>query len=116
VASPHSDRILRCAIDVQVWEVLRVFRFDSLSEVRLMPNLQAIALVMPKESSGAGEERGEGEGEDADGRGLERERGALVREFSDSLWYVENLRQTLESGVRKHWGDGMPSVQLWFSR
>jgi hypothetical protein len=47
--SPHRDRILSCAIDSQVWEVLRVFKYDPLSEVTMMPNLRTIALVMQRD-------------------------------------------------------------------
>ena len=49
--SPHRNKILSCAIDSQVWEVLRVFKYDSLSEVRMMPNLRTIALVIVRASA-----------------------------------------------------------------
>lgn len=112
--SPHSDRILSCAIDVQLWEVLRVFRFDSLSEVRLLENLRTVALVMRK-GRGTGVDGIEFDGERAlAASGLERREG---------LFYVENLRKTLEASVKRHWDrtsagchfeGGIPSVQLWF--
>ncbi|KAF4624892.1 hypothetical protein G7Y89_g13276 [Cudoniella acicularis] len=44
--SLQSHKILSCAIDSQVWEVLRVFRYDALSEVKLLRNLKTIALVL----------------------------------------------------------------------
>jgi hypothetical protein len=103
--SPHSDRILRCAIDVQLWEVLRVFRFDSLSEVRLLRNVQTIALVL---------RRGREGGDDVC---LDREMGVVsaAGERRDSLFYAENLRKMLYTGLtRSHWGNGIPSVQLRF--
>lgn len=105
--SPHSDRILSCAIDLQLWEVLRVFRFDSLSEVRLLKNVQTIALVL---------QRGR---ESAEEVGL-REPGSVTvasegTERRDSLFYAENLRMMLYTGLAKgHWGNGVPSVQLQF--
>ena len=103
--SPHSDRIQRCAIDVQLWEVLRVFRFDSLSEVRLLRNVQTIALVL---------RRGR---ECTDDISLDREMGVVntASERRDSLFYAENLRKMLYTGLtRSHWGNGVPSVQLRF--
>jgi hypothetical protein len=105
--SPHSDRILSCAIDVQLWEVLRVFRFDSLSEVRLLENLRTVALVMRK---------GGDKGSRTDAVELDMEMGWVSAggERRESLFYVENLRKTLEAGVRSHWGKGIPNVQLWF--
>jgi hypothetical protein len=44
--SPQSQKVLYCAIDAQLWEVLRVFRYDNLSEVKLLRNLQTLWLVL----------------------------------------------------------------------
>jgi hypothetical protein len=106
-SSPHSDRILSCAIDVQLWEVLRVFRFDSLSELRLLENLRTVALVMQRE-------RDEGPVDSEPEGDTEMRLAAAAGERRDNLFYVENLRKTLEAGVRSHWGGGVPTVQLWF--
>lgn len=106
--SPHSDRILRCAIDLQLWEVLRVFRFDSLSEVRLLKNVRTIALVLRRER------------ESADELALPNEINVLRAaheggERRDSFFYAENLRMMLHTGVTKsHWRNGVPSVRLQF--
>lgn len=92
---------------MQLWEVLRVFRFDSLSELRLLENLRTVALVMQRER--------DDEPEDSESGGdTEMRLAAAAGERRDSLFYVENLRKTLEAGVRSHWGGGVPTVQLWF--
>lgn len=106
--SPHSDRILKCAIDLQLWEVLRVFRFDSLSEVKLLKNVQTIALVL---------RRGRDGGDDL---ALEDDMGVLrpadeAGQRRDSLFYAEHLITMLYSGLhRTHWGNGVPHVALRF--
>jgi hypothetical protein len=106
--SPHSDRILNCAIDLQLWEVLRVFRFDSLSEVRLLKNVRKIALVL---RSGR---------DSVDDLMFHDELGVLRQthesgERRDSLFYAENLRMMLfTSLIKGHWGNGVPSVELRF--
>lgn len=82
-----------------------MFRFDSLSEVRLLKNVQTIALVMR-----SGEKS-------ADQAAISREMGVMspADETGDSLFYAENLRKMLCTGLtRSHWGNGLPSVQLLF--
>jgi hypothetical protein len=120
--SPHKDRILSCAIDVQLWEVLRVFRYESLSELQWMRNLKTIALLMPKEGLYHGL-HGRQAGGDRDGRSVDGdEEGRLVvgadthlfsAEIRHSYWYVEGLRTELEKGGPEHWGNGIPNVQMW---
>jgi hypothetical protein len=106
--SPHSDHILRCAIDLQLWEVLRVFRFDSLSEVRLLKNVRSISLVLRRGRESADELTLH---DDMDVLRAAHDGG----ERRDSLFYAENLRMMLYTGVtRSHWGNGVPSVQLQF--
>ncbi len=108
--SPHRERILSCAIDVQLWEVLRVFRYESLSEVKWMRRLKTIALVMPKEGG-------------INRRPVGGEGGGFVvgaeaaRFFSDDLrhayWYVECLQKELEKVEKDYWSSGVPNVQMW---
>jgi hypothetical protein len=109
--SPHSDRILSCAIDSQVWEVLRVFKYDSLSEVKLMPNLRTIALVMPKDY-----ERGIHRRVDTNGREnifVEIDANPVGSEIRHVHWYVESLRWELKNALDKHWTGDLPNVQMW---
>jgi hypothetical protein len=109
-SSPHNDRILSCAIDVQLWEVLRVFRYESLSELQWLRNLKTVALIMPKEG---GMQRRPVEG----GQGARLVVGVDTNLFSDELrhsyWYVECLQRDLEKQGAEHWGNGIPNVQMW---
>jgi len=95
--------------------VLRVFRWDALSEIRCLSNLKTMALVLLREGREFGRV-GEGQGlvnMAADGWGT------VEGEIRHSLWYVENLRSELErdieeeSGLDKQWGKAAPNVQLW---
>jgi hypothetical protein len=109
--SPHRDKILQCAIDAQLWEVLRVFRYDTVSEIKLLRNLKTIALVLRHDHD----------------RGLRQIRtsndGAVFVEVdSDTVgseirhvhWYVESLRWELEHEMEPKWLRGQPpNVQMW---
>jgi hypothetical protein len=109
--SPHSKRILRCAIDSQLWEVLRVFRYESLSEVKLMPNLKTIALVMSKDYERGTQHRIT----DPDGHGnifMEVDSNIVGSEIRQVHWYVESIRWELKHGLENHWNDP-PHVQMW---
>ncbi|KAG0650140.1 hypothetical protein D0Z07_2902 [Hyphodiscus hymeniophilus] len=108
--SPHKDRVLSCAIDVQLWEVLRVFRYESLSELQWMRNLKTVALIMPKDT---GMNRRTVEG----GEGGRVVVGVDTSLFSDELrhayYYVEGLQKELDEGDKEHWRNGVPNVQMW---
>ena len=126
---------------MQLWEVLRVFRYESLSELQWLGNLRTVALVMPKEREkergllgrvagegerdardvrdeerlGGGDERRLGDG-DGDGGGrlvVESDADLFSAEIRHSYWYVECLRGELEKDRTKHWGSGIPNVQMW---
>jgi hypothetical protein len=110
--SPHRDRILSCAIDSQVWEILRVFKYDSLSEVKLMPNLRTIALVMPKDHDRGFHQRRV----DEDGREnifVEIDSATVGSEIRHVSLYVEGLRWELKHALEKHWTGNPPHVQMW---
>jgi hypothetical protein len=111
--SPHSDRILSCAIDVQLWEVLRVFKYDSLSEVKFMKNLKTLALVLPKDHERGTQHRRINEY----GRNtvlVELDANSIRSEIHSVLFYVTSLRWDLEHIMEKeHWGNGPPNVQMW---
>lgn len=108
--SPDSDKILHVAVDSEVWEVLRAFKWDGLSEVGLLRNLKSVALVMPRRGHGAsGDELADAAGnkmfwtvEDVD-------------RWRDGIrhvgWYVEQLRADVEAKV--DWGNGKPQVTMW---
>ncbi len=110
-SSPHRDRILYCAINSQLWEVLRVFRYDSLSEVRLMPNLKTVALVMSKDYDRGLHQRRV----DVDGNQsifVDADMNTVGGEIRHVHWYVESLRWELKQGL-EHWTVNPPHVQMW---
>jgi 2EXR family len=111
--SPHSDRILSCAIDSQVWEVLRVFKYDPLSEVTMMPNLRTIALVMLRDH-----DTGESRRLKADKYGRENifirmESTAVETEMMHVQGYVDNLRADLKHALDQRRVGHVPVVQMW---
>lgn len=108
--SPHNDRILSCAIDVQLWEVLRVFRYESLSELQWMKNLRTVALIMPKDT---GMNRRPVEGAEGGRLVVGIDTNLFSDEVRHAYYYVEGLRQELEKGDKEHWGNGVPNVQMW---
>ncbi len=113
VRSPHKDRILSCAIDSQVWEVLRAFKYDPLSEVTTMPNLRTIALVMQRDR-----DNGESHQFRMDTYGREN---ILVRmepntadsEIMHVQSWVNHLRADLTHAMEEHLISNVPSVQTW---
>ncbi|KAF8858807.1 hypothetical protein BDZ45DRAFT_386931 [Acephala macrosclerotiorum] len=111
-SSPHRDRILYCAIDSQLWEVLRVFRYDSLSEVRLMPSLKTVALVMSRDHDRGLHQRTV----DVDGHQsifVDADTNTVGGEIRHVHWYVESLRWELKHGLEKHRTINPPHVQMW---
>lgn len=119
--SAYRDRIQRVAISVDLWEVLRVFRWDALSEVKCLAGLKTLSLVLLRDAR-----RGENNGEWIDsGDGRETRvvqirtadgEGGTEAEIRHSLWYVECLRGELERSIRDEgsWsGNTCPNVQLW---
>jgi len=107
--SPHSNRILYCAIDAQLWEVLRVFKYDSLSEVKLMPNLKTIALVMSRDYDRGMQQRRT----DEDGHTfIEVDSTSVGSEIRHVGWYVESLRWELKHGLDSPLNNP-PHVQMW---
>lgn len=119
--SLHRDSIERVAISVDLWEVLRVFKWDALSEVKCLAGLKILSLVLLRDGRG-GESNGEWI-DSGDGRETrvvqirtDGERSAEA-EIRHSLWYVECLRGELERTIREDgsWtGKGAcPNVQLW---
>jgi len=91
-----------------------VFRYDSLSEVKLMPNLKTIALVMSKNYEFGAPQRQLSE----DGR-------EMVLVDSDAMtvesgirhihWYVQTLKMDLKHNAEteRSWGDNLPHAQMW---
>jgi len=111
--SPHKDKIERCAVEAQVWEVLRVFRFEGLSELKWMGGLKTVALVLEREDPRRrvlGWDGREGEGGTGVVVGEEDTVGSEIRHV---LWYVESLRWEIENEGEGCWGGLKPNVQMW---
>lgn len=110
--SPQRQKILYCAIDAQLWEVLRIFRDSSLSEVAQLRNLKTIALVLRQDyerTLGAvpitrdGRETVVIEGDST-----------MNTEIRHVHGYVNNLRWELEQARDIKWASGHPpNVQMW---
>lgn len=118
-SSVHRDAIQRVAIDIEFWDVLRLFRWDALSEVKCLGGLKTMSLVLLRE-----QRHGSGAG-DAVAGGDDSEHGSVRQvdgetnveyEIRHSLWHVECLRGEVERSVREEgsWGGlSGPNVQLW---
>ncbi|RFU32423.1 hypothetical protein B7463_g3898, partial [Scytalidium lignicola] len=124
-----SERILKCAIDTQLWEVLRVFRIQSLSEIKLLRNLHIFALVLKTELSDQDLEVHYKNsivprGRDGTGNPLVVERNMELEYREDeAAWhvhcYVQDLRRQVEmewSRGKGWWKKGSPDVQMWVLR
>ena len=108
-ASPHRSKIVQCAIDAQLWEVLRVFRYDSMSEIKLMRNLKTIALVLRHDR-----DRGLRQTRDDGAVFVEVDSNTVGSEIRHVHWYVESLRWELENEIQPNWLSGrQPNVQMW---
>ncbi|KAL2062418.1 hypothetical protein VTL71DRAFT_6684 [Oculimacula yallundae] len=123
-SSPCRDRIRHLAIDAQLWEVLRVFKYEALSEVRLLSGLRTVALVMRKDGErglgrrdGGGQEERVGMGGVGIGMGsllVDGEEGGTVgSEIRHVHWYVESLRWEMNHKQLDYWEGGSPLIQMW---
>lgn len=110
-SSPHRNKILQCAIDAQLWEVLRFFRFDTMSEIKLLRNLKSIALVLRHDDE---EDFGQALTNHNIGVFREVESNTIGSEIRHVHWYVESIRWELEHGMELTWLEGAPpKVQMW---
>lgn len=124
--SGASERIVKCAIDTQLWEVLRVFRMQSLSEIKLLRNLHTFALVLKMDS--ADQDSVEHCKDTADRKSSDGTRRPFVvgramegqHQWDAATWYVHcyvrDLRRQVEIEKDKGeiwWNQGPPDVQMW---
>jgi hypothetical protein len=110
--SPHSNQIQNCAIESNLWEVLRVFKYDPLSEIKLMPNLKTIALVLSKDYDRGIRHRLMEEEDGHENIFVEVDSNTVGSEIRHVHWYVESLRWELKHGLEIHWNTP-PHVQMW---
>ncbi|KAH8660946.1 hypothetical protein BGZ60DRAFT_115252 [Tricladium varicosporioides] len=109
--SLQSHKILSLAVESQVWEVLRVFRYESLSEVKLIKNLKTIALVL-RQGYDRGIRHTNTLGYDAGQEAtlIEVDSNTIGSEIRNVHWYVESLKWDLE---REWLHSDPPNVQMW---
>jgi hypothetical protein len=110
-SSPHRDRILQCAIDAQLWEVLRVFHYDTVAEIKLLRNLKTVALVLRHDHDRDTQASNNG------AVFAEVDSNTVGSEIRHVHWYVDSLRWALkielEHGLDPKWLKGPPHVQTW---
>ncbi|KAE9365284.1 hypothetical protein N431DRAFT_354150 [Stipitochalara longipes BDJ] len=111
--SPHRTRILSCAIDSQVWEILRVFKYDPLSEVRMMPSLRTMALVMLRDRDGAGHSRIQADRYGSQNVNFRMDSNTVEAEIMHVQGWVDILRTDLQQPLELLWTGDMPNVQMW---
>ncbi|EPE29431.1 hypothetical protein GLAREA_00591 [Glarea lozoyensis ATCC 20868] len=108
-SSPQRDKIIQCAIDAQLWEVLRVFRHDSMSEIRFLRNLKTVALVLRHDHDRLRQSRTSNHGAVY----VQVDSDTVASEIRHVNWYVESLKTELNHEVEPKWLNGKPSVQTW---
>ncbi|KAK0105427.1 hypothetical protein ONS95_004204 [Cadophora gregata] len=109
--SPHADQILNLAVDAQLWEVLRVFKYDSLSEVKLMRNLRTVALVMSKDYDRGLQRRMDDDGTQS--LFIDVDANTVGSEIRHVHWYVESLRWEMKNRQEEYWDGNTPVIQMW---
>lgn len=119
------DRIERVAIDAHLWEILRLFRYDALSEIRCLTGLKNVALVLRRGDEDADEGLGYFTGneirferclqsQDRLRRMFFEGPGTVEQEISQCRWYVSTVKWELDHGSGFEWKNGEPpAVQMW---
>lgn len=109
--SPQSQKVLYCAIDAQLWEVLRVFRYDNLSEVKLLRRLRTLALVLRQDyDRGLRQTRMTHDGREMVHVDVVDTVGSEIQHVH---FNVESIRAELEHEKDPNWEGGPPNVQMW---
>jgi len=108
--SPQSQKVLYCAIDAQLWEVLRVFRPDTLGEVKIMRNLKTFALVLKHDyDRGLRQTRMMYDGRQT----IQVEVGDTGSEIQHVQFNVDSIRWDIEHETDPKWEGAPPNVQMW---
>jgi len=111
IKNEDRGRVKRIAFDIGLWEVLRVFRWEGLSEVCVLGGLKSVALVLKRERGG----------DDNISRQELRQDNLQIRgggntfeeDIRNAHFYVEELRWEIERKEEDIWKQGRPHVQLW---
>lgn len=111
----HEDRgrVKRIAFDVGLWEVLRVFRWEGLSEVCVLSGLKSVALVLKRENEGSEGTSVRREELRHDNLQINGGGNTFEEDIRNAHFYVEELRWEIERKDDGVWTEGRPNVQLW---
>lgn len=109
--SPQSQKVLYCAIDAQLWEVLRVFRHDNLSEVKILKRLKTLWLVLRQDyDRGLRQTRMLSEGREMTQVEVVHTVGSEIQHVH---FNVDSIRWDLEHEMDPKWEGGQaPNVQM----
>lgn len=113
----QKDLIQRVDIDAQFWEILRLFQYDALSEIKWLSGLRNLTLFLKRYEDGL-QSLGEGYSRSKHlsflgGRNLMLFEGHTTdREIAQCQWYVRTVKWDLDHG-NEVWKFGIPSVQMW---
>jgi len=113
----QKDLIERVDIDVHLWEIMRLFRFDALAEIKYLHGLRNLTFVLTKSDV----ELNNGEEDEASnmrartrdvwGARMIIEGQTMDREISQCQWYVSMVKWEVEHGDHQ-WTDCKPNVQM----
>ena len=103
--------MLYCAIDAQLWEVLRVFRHDNLSEVKILKRLKTLWLVLRQDyDRGLRQTRMLSEGREMTQVEVVHTVGSEIQHVH---FNVDSIRWDLEHEMDPKWEGGQaPNVQM----
>ncbi|KAL3422638.1 hypothetical protein PVAG01_06794 [Phlyctema vagabunda] len=107
--APDRQRIRHVAIDSCVWDLLRAFKADELSELRALTGLRSIALVLQPD-------RGDGEGAHPNTAAVLRDPDEWQDEIRHVNFYVALLSSALAQNTDIPWVTGPPEVTMWICR
>ncbi|KAF5877705.1 uncharacterized protein Bfra_002072 [Botrytis fragariae] len=113
----QKDLIERVDIDVHLWEIMRLFRFDALAEIKYLYGLKNLTFVLRKSDV----ELNNGEEDEANntrartrdvwGGRMLIEGQTMDREIAQCQWYVSMMKWEVEHGTHQ-WTDCKPNVQM----
>ncbi|TVY82419.1 hypothetical protein LSUE1_G005844, partial [Lachnellula suecica] len=110
--SPQSQKILYLAIDAHLWEVLRVFKHENLTEVKSLRNLKMLALVLRQDyDRGLRETRMMSDGREI--THVDVSESMPASEIQHVYFNVDSIRWDLEHDEDPQWEGEPPNVQMW---
>lgn len=112
----QKDLIERVDIDVHLWEIMRLFRFDSLAEIGHLYGLKNLTFVLRKSNVESNNEEDEADNmrartRDVWGGRMLIEGQTMDREIAQCQWYVSMVKWEVEH-VTHQWTESKPNVQM----